>query len=353
MAEPNDFSHAIPHGAGKLPLVTVDSWNIQIKDGDGFLGDRASKGAFMRIADDWRKRVRKFGDPLGEDTTDSIGRGGLETALAEGSPEAAGLVLGAVEEFAQELATVVRRFLKTSEWKGTEKVVVGGGMRASRLGELAIGRAEILLRADGIGIDLHPIGNDPDEAGLMGAVHLAPAWIFAGHDAILAADIGGTNMRAGIVRFARVKGEARLKKVRVWKSELWRHADDKPTRKKAVSRLVAMFEDLIAAAGRKKLRLAPFIGVACPGIILEDGTIQSGGQNLPGNWEAKGFNLPQSLTDALPRIGDHDTTVVMHNDAVVQGLSELSAMAEVARWGVLTIGTGLGNARFSAVPKAE
>ena len=38
--------------------------------------------------------------------------------------------------------------------------------------------------------------------------------------------------------------------------------------------------------------------------------------------------------------------VVMHNDAVVQGLSELPHV-EARRWAVLTIGTGLGNARFS------
>ena len=39
--------------------------------------------------------------------------------------------------------------------------------------------------------------------------------------------------------------------------------------------------------------------------------------------------------------------VVMHNDAVVQGLSEVPHRADVPRWGVLTIGTGLGNARFT------
>jgi hypothetical protein len=39
--------------------------------------------------------------------------------------------------------------------------------------------------------------------------------------------------------------------------------------------------------------------------------------------------------------------VVMHNDAVTQGLSEAPFMTEVEHWGVLTIGTGLGNARFS------
>lgn len=38
--------------------------------------------------------------------------------------------------------------------------------------------------------------------------------------------------------------------------------------------------------------------------------------------------------------------VILHNDAVVQGLSEVPAMSDVSHWGVLPIGTGLGNARF-------
>jgi hypothetical protein len=38
--------------------------------------------------------------------------------------------------------------------------------------------------------------------------------------------------------------------------------------------------------------------------------------------------------------------VVLHNDAVVQGLSYLPKMRDVSAWGVLTIGTGLGNASF-------
>jgi hypothetical protein len=37
----------------------------------------------------------------------------------------------------------------------------------------------------------------------------------------------------------------------------------------------------------------------------------------------------------------------MHNDGVVQGLSEVPFMQDVEHWGVLTIGTGLGNARFT------
>jgi len=57
--------------------------------------------------------------------------------------------------------------------------------------------------------------------------------------------------------------------------------------------------------------------------------------------------LPAELATAIPTIGGHETFVIMHNDAVVQGLSEVPFMTDVSRWGVVTIGTGLGNARFT------
>ena len=44
---------------------------------------------------------------------------------------------------------------------------------------------------------------------------------------------------------------------------------------------------------------------------------------------------------------EHETVILLHNDAVVQGLSEAPFMRDVTHWGVLTIGTGLGNARFT------
>ena len=46
-------------------------------------------------------------------------------------------------------------------------------------------------------------------------------------------------------------------------------------------------------------------------------------------------------------IGEDETSIVMHNDAVVQGLSQVPYMRDVEHWGVLTIGTGLGNACFT------
>ena len=54
--------------------------------------------------------------------------------------------------------------------------------------------------------------------------------------------------------------------------------------------------------------------------------------------------------EAIPQIGKHDTSVLMHNDGVVQGLSEIPFMQDYKRWGILTIGTGLGNARFTNRP---
>jgi predicted NBD/HSP70 family sugar kinase len=335
------------HGATRLPSVDVDSFNIELKDDDGFLGDRASKGAFRKILDTLREPLKKNGeDPLGKKASEEIGKSALDEALVGDDIHAAALVHGAIEEFAQELACVTQRFLKTKAWADTERIVVGGGFRQSRVGELAIARTDIILKAEGFEVDLVPIRFHPDDAGLIGCLHLAPSWIFEAHDSILAVDIGGTNIRCGVIE-TRWKKAPDLSKAEVWKSELWRHADDEPTREGTVKRLVKMLKALIADADAEGLKLAPFIGIACPGVINDDGSIEKGAQNLPGNWESSKFNLPASLVEAIPQIGDHDTAVLMHNDGVAQGLSEVPFMQEVEHWGVLTIGTGLGNARFT------
>ncbi|MBV9748036.1 MAG: ROK family protein, partial [Acetobacteraceae bacterium] len=172
-------------------------------------------------------------------------------------------------------------------------------------------------------------------------------WILAGHDGILAVDIGGTNIRAGVVELNRRKAE-NLSAARVSGLELWRHRDDAPDRDDAVDQLAGMLRTLARRAKKDGLRLAPLIGIGCPGLIRDDGSIVKGGQNLPGgDWEMDGFNLPRRIRELVPDIGGHETAVLMHNDAVVQGLSEVPCMRDVERWGVLTIGTGLGNARFT------
>jgi predicted NBD/HSP70 family sugar kinase len=349
MSNSAQASSSLRHAPLQLPAVVIDSYNVELRDKEGFLGDRASNRAFRAILEDWRERLRENGeDPVGDEPSDSISKKKLDKMLLEGDPEAAGVVQAAIEEFAQELATVVRRFLRLKAWRDTERIVVGGGLRDSRVGELAMGRAGVILKAAGTDIDLVPIRHHPDEAGLIGAVHLAPSWMFSGHDSLLAVDIGGTNIRAGVL-LTNLKDAPDLSDVEVWKAELWRHRDEDPapSRDEAVARLVEMLTGLIGRAEKEKLDLAPFIGVGCPGLIEEDGSIDRGGQNLPGNWESSRFNLPEELRAAIPSIGGHETMVLMHNDAVVQGLSEVPFMQDVTNWGVLTIGTGLGNARFT------
>jgi len=342
----NTISPIAGHGTSRLPAVDVISYNLETRDDEGFIGDRVNKGAFREILDDWREKISGSGDdPFGDVATEDISKKQLEEALGGSDAEAAGLLHAAIEDYAKSLAGVIRRFLKLKAWRDTERIVMGGGFRAGRIGELAIGRTAILLKAADINIDVQPIRNDPNEAGLVGAIHLAPSWIFKAHDAILAIDIGGTNIRAGVVALNLNKAK-NLSKAAVWKSELWRHSDEETSREDAVARMVEILEGLIARSQKEKLKLAPFIGIGCPGIIEEDGRIDRGAQNLPGNWESSKFNLPQALREAIPKINKDETHIVMHNDAVVQGLSEVPFMGDVERWGVLTIGTGLGNASF-------
>lgn len=335
------------HGAERLPEVDVVSYNVELGDDEGFLGDRASKGAFRDTIENWRKALRKVGDdPLGDAPSEDLTKKELDSLLLHGDTEVAGVVQAAIEDFSQNLAVVIRRFLKVKQWRDTERLAIGGGFRASRVGELVIGRAGVMLKADDVKIDLVPIHNDPDQAGLLGNAHLAPSWIFKGYDCILGVDIGGTNIRAGLVRL-NLKKAADLSKADVWKFALWRHGDEEGVKREhAVESLVRMIKGLIAAAKKKGLSVAPFIGIGCPGIIEADGSIDRGAQNLPGNWESSKFNLPAAIHAEIPRIGDEETAIVMHNDAVVQGLSEVPHMRDVAQWGIFTIGTGLGNACF-------
>ena len=342
------------HGSLSLPAVVVDSYNVEAKDEDGFVGDRANRRAFSDSLERWREPLRREGtDPFDDRPINDLGKKELETILAKGDADAAAVVQGAIEDFAQELAFVVRRFLKLKGWRETERIAVGGGFSYGRVGELAIARAGVVLKQEDVAIDVVPIRNHPDEAGLIGAVHLAPSWIFGGHDAILAVDIGGTNIRTGVVLPGGKKGgrNANLVRACVWKSDLWRHGDEKTKRDEAVDRMTDMLSGLAKRAAKAKIKLAPVIGIGCPGLIAADGSIETGAQNLPGNWETKSFNLPEAVRAAIPEIGKHETAVVMHNDAVVQGLSELPRMRVFEHWGALTIGTGLGNARFTTRSK--
>src|SRR4051795_1506277 len=85
------------HGGTRLPAVEVDSYNLETKDDEGFLGDRVTKGSFREILENWRKPLRKDGDdPFGDEASKEISKKTPDTLLAEGDPEAAGIVQGTI-----------------------------------------------------------------------------------------------------------------------------------------------------------------------------------------------------------------------------------------------------------------
>ena len=78
------------HGSMRLPAVDLDSYNLELRDDEGFLGDRASKGAFRAILENWRKPIRKSGhDPFGEEPSEEISKKKLDSVITDGDPEAA------------------------------------------------------------------------------------------------------------------------------------------------------------------------------------------------------------------------------------------------------------------------
>jgi hypothetical protein len=338
------------HGLRELPGLQVDGYSLQLRDKDGFVGDQASQTAFRQLLERWRKRRRKTGkDPLGASHSRDLSKKQLDLALQKTVSEAADVMHGAIEEFAGELASVIQRFLRQPSWQKVERIVIGGGFPESDVGERAILQTGAILEEMGVHAQLGRLSHDVDDGGLIGWVHLAPPAMLKGHDAILAVDIGGTNVRCGIVK-TRHRKAPDFSLAKVVRREKWRYADEDPNRGNMVDHIAEMLEDMVRYSERKKIRLAPFIGIGCPGLIRQDGSIARGAQNLPGDWESHAFHLPSEVWRRMPMIGSGPTLVLMHNDAVVQGLSELPFMRDVKHWGVLTIGTGLGNASFTNRP---
>jgi hypothetical protein len=148
---PTDLSpslvRTLPHGALELRSIHVDDYNVELRDDGGFLGDRANKKAFQAMLDRWRRELGDA-DPLRGVSTQELykQKPELEKILLCGDPMAAGVLLGAIEEFSHSLAHVVDRFLELPAWRDTQRIVIGGGFREGRIGELVVGRTAVLLK---------------------------------------------------------------------------------------------------------------------------------------------------------------------------------------------------------------
>ena len=344
---PPDPQAAPAHGSCQLSGVRVDGYSLEIEDEDGLVGDQASQTAFRALLADWRERMERAGrDPLGPTPSEEMSKDELDRIALSGDTEAARTVALAIHDFSERLAYVIGRLMRHPSWHGVQRIVVGGGFKESVIGRIAIRQTAARLHADGQpdalrALQMRPIHHGADDGGLAGGVQLLPPALRQAGGAMLAIDIGGTNVRCGIVAFGPGGDDAR-----VTEREKWRHADEEGEAD-LVEGIVDLLRQLIERAEQQGTALLPVLAVGCPGVVMPDGSIDRGAQNLPSDWRQASFHLPRRLQENIREIGGRPTQVVMHNDAVVQGLSELPFTRDVPKWAVLTIGTGLGNASFT------
>ena len=155
------------HGARRLPGLRLDHYNLMVRDpeGDGFLGDRASQTAFRELLDTARRDHATGKDPFGRKRSSGLGKRKIDLVLVGGDADAAHLVHLAVEEYARRLVHVVRVFLRQRQWKGVERILLGGGFPDDVAGGLAVRRAIRLLQLEGIEVKLDTLRHDADEGG--------------------------------------------------------------------------------------------------------------------------------------------------------------------------------------------
>lgn len=82
LSDANSTTAPLPvHGAAELSRLRVDAYNAELRNAEGFVGDRASKRAFQGILDDWREQVSRVGeDPLDDAASEDISKKQLDKA---------------------------------------------------------------------------------------------------------------------------------------------------------------------------------------------------------------------------------------------------------------------------------
>jgi hypothetical protein len=162
----------------------------------------------------------------------------------------------------------------------------------------------------------------------------------------LGCEIKELNCRAGIVSVERSADQERGR-TSVAERQVWRHADEQPTRDAAVRRLGEMLEGLYRRAPRRAIILLPASVLRARGGLDRTAGLSAARKTYRVIGRRKISILPRILQDILLRHCDWNALLIMHNDAIVQGLSQVPFMKDIKHWGVLTISAGVGNARFT------
>ncbi|MES2889106.1 MAG: ROK family protein, partial [Pseudomonadota bacterium] len=197
-ATPERTASSPRHGACQTERASIDAYSLEVEDAQGLVGDQASQTAFRQVLNDWQVALERVGStPFGEDTADALSNDELDRMAHEGGGEAAQAIALAIHEFSARLAYAVGRFMRHDQWTDVERIVVGGGFKESAIGRLAIRRTQQRLAEDGLQVELRRLHHEADDGGLVGWAQLHPQG--PPKQAFLAVDIGGTNVRCGIV----------------------------------------------------------------------------------------------------------------------------------------------------------
>jgi hypothetical protein len=343
---PDDLQLLPVHGRAELRGLRIDAYGLA-------LPGAPSPGGFDALLTKWRARLRANGgrDPWGD--VPVVDCEMLDAALSGSAPEAARLVQGAMAAFAEHLAATAIRLLALPGWEETQRLLVGGELRSAWIGDIAVARAAQKLRAEGFGVTLGPIRHAPGEAALVGAARLLPHPLLETCDVVPVAELGPEGFRAGLV-LPRLGVAPGMAAAGLWRWRAWRHAGERTDRAAAIGQLAGMLADLLGDAAAAGLSAPPVVAVAVPGVPDAEGRLGPGAEGLPGgDWAAEEFRLPAALGRLLPPVAGTRPAVLLHNEAVVQGLSEAPFQRDVARWGVMTLGSGFGNARFTNLPMRD
>ena len=345
-AHPPTAPTLLAHGATEFATLRLDCYDVRSAGARGN-EDPAGDDLFRAALTKWRERVRAGGtDPLGDAPTEQLSTAELDEELSRGNAEAGGVIQGAMEEFSQQLCRLLTQLLRRAAWADTRRIVVAGDLRHSRVGDIALGRAMVLLKTAGFDVELVFIRRPLRETTLLGAIRLVPAWMLKGHDSILAVDIAMQEVRGAIVAL-NFKKSPDLAKAAVANTRAWRPKAGPLGREGLVTSVAELVEELADRSRRKGEKLAPFVGIGCGGVVRADGGVTQTGTGFAAGLFRSGLNLPRELCAKLPKIGDHETVVALHNGIVLQGLSQDSFMRDVQHWGIVSIAQDRGEARFT------
>ena len=139
----------------RLASVVIEGYSLDLRDGEGFVGDVASRTAFRHMLDAWRKLFASMAgkDPMGDKPTRELSKHRLD-ALLEKEGIAAQAIAAASEDYAMQIAHVVQCFLKHKTWRGVQRIIIGGGFPQSEVGDGAIARAAKILKAEKVPVEL-------------------------------------------------------------------------------------------------------------------------------------------------------------------------------------------------------